>query len=88
MDKIILIICHEQYWQVRFEKDKFSLDCKSKEVAFNCAWQLICLSAGEIDYVKVQMEDGTIQETWTCEELDNMLAASYPNLIRSNKLAL
>lgn len=69
-----MIICHQQYWQVIFEKDNFSLDyCKDLKAAFNCVRQLICFESGEIDRIILQQEDGTIQESWTSKQFNNML---------------
>lgn len=75
MTKVIVITSNEQFWQVRFEKENFSLDCKCEEAAFNCAWQLICFEIGEIYYVQLQTEEGAIQGAWISEEFDSMLAA-------------
>ena len=74
MDNVILMIDHEQYWKVGFEKGNFTLDCKSKDAAFNCSRQLIRLYEGEIeiDHVIVQNAGGVIQATWNRDEFDNI----------------
>jgi len=86
MDKVILIICYEQHYLVKYEENNFSHDCKSEKEVFNCVCKLIRLKSSEIDHLEIQ-EEGMVQQNWTCEEFASILEVCYPDLYRDHWLA-